>query len=343
MEDHRLNELLQLKAHIEEQISLVEHNFQKLKVLHKRLHKTKALIQIITEINYINQYISELHLLNDKLMEEQEKKQSQDRLSLLEEQFLHISTENDLYPDNAIIEIRPGTGGEEASIFANDLLKMYLKYTEGKGWKTDILNISKGEKGIKLVTVLIKGEKVYSKLLLEAGVHRVQRIPETEANGRIHTSTATVAILPEAEEVDVTINDRDLKIEFFRSSGAGGQHVNKTESAVRITHVPTGIVISCQDERSQHENKARAMKILRAKLYEYTIERARTERDSARKELIGTGDRSEKIKTYNYPQNRITDHRFFLTYYQLDQAMEGNIEDILEQTRIEFNKKQLKI
>lgn len=229
---------------------------------------------------------------------------------------------------NAIIEIRAGTGGDEAGLFASDLLRMYNKYAENKGWKFELLGISESCIGsIKEASASISGKGVFSFLKFESGVHRVQRVPVTESSGRIHTSTATVAVLPEAEEIDVHIDEKELKIDVMRASGAGGQHVNKTESAVRITHIPTGIVVFQQDERSQHMNKLKAMKILRARLFEMAREKAASERASDRKNQVGTGERSERIRTYNYPQGRITDHRIGLTLYKLAQVMEGEALD----------------
>ena len=232
---------------------------------------------------------------------------------------------------NTILEIRAGTGGEEAALFAGDLLRMYLRYAELKGWKTELMSESPSESGgFKEVICLISGERVYSHLKFEAGTHRVQRVPATEAQGRIHTSAATVAVMPEAEEVDVEIRPEDLRIDIYRASGAGGQHVNKTESAVRITHLPTNTVVTCQDERSQHKNKARAMKVLASRLLAAERERQNSELSADRKEQVGSGDRSERIRTYNFPQGRCTDHRINLTLYSLDRIMEGELDPLLE-------------
>ncbi|MBA4209654.1 MAG: peptide chain release factor 1 [Parvibaculum sp.] len=226
---------------------------------------------------------------------------------------------------NVILEVRAGTGGDEAALFAGDLFRMYERYAAGQGWKVDLISVSEGEVGgYKEIIAEISGAGVYAKLKFESGVHRVQRVPVTEGGGRIHTSAATVAVLPEPEEVDVEIEDKDLRIDVFRASGAGGQHVNKTESAVRITHLPTGIVVSQQDEKSQHKNKARAMQILRAKLFDAERERIDKERAANRKGQVGSGDRSERIRTYNFPQSRVTDHRINLTLHKLDQVLEGD-------------------
>lgn len=231
---------------------------------------------------------------------------------------------------NVLLEIRAGTGGEEAALFGADLFRMYSRFCEKNGWKLDILSSSYAEAGgIKEVIALIEGKNVYSQLKYEAGVHRVQRVPTTESQGRIHTSAVTVAILPEAEDVEVNIEDRDLKIDVYRSSGSGGQSVNTTDSAVRVTHIPTGMVVVCQDEKSQLKNKNKAIKVLKARLLEKEQEKAASEISQSRKAMVGSGDRSERIRTYNFPQGRITDHRIGLTLYQLDAFMEGDIKEVL--------------
>ena len=232
---------------------------------------------------------------------------------------------------NVIVEIRGGAGGDEAALFANSLYRMYSMYAERRRWKVEILNINETELGgIKEVSFLIAGEGAYSRLKYESGVHRVQRVPDTEASGRIHTSTVTVAVLPEVEEVEFDINPSDLKIDTFRSSGAGGQHVNTTDSAIRITHVPTGVVVECQDERSQHKNRDKAMKILVSRLYEAEREKQNAEIAAERKSQVGTGDRSERIRTYNYPQGRVTDHRIGLTLYKIEQILNGDMDEVLD-------------
>ena len=230
-----------------------------------------------------------------------------------------------------ILELRGGVGGEESALFAASLLRMYTMYAQSRGWKTDIVNLNETELGgVKECSVLIEGEGVFSRLKFESGVHRVQRVPETESGGRIHTSAATVAVLPEAEEVEVAIDPKDLQIDTYRSSGAGGQHVNKTESAIRITHLPTGLVVECQDERSQYKNKDKAMKVLRSRLYE--MERAKQDAAiaGARKSQVGSGDRSERIRTYNFPQGRVTDHRIGLTLYKIDAIMDGDLDELID-------------
>lgn len=229
---------------------------------------------------------------------------------------------------NAILEVRAGTGGDEAALFAADLLRMYQRYAEINGWKFELMDVSGSDLGgIRDAVASISGRGVFAKLKYESGVHRVQRVPETESQGRIHTSAATVAVLPEAEEVDIDINPSDLRIDTYRAQGAGGQHVNKTDSAIRITHLPTGVVVTQQDNKSQHKNRAKAMKVLRARLYDAERQKVEGERASARKEQVGSGDRSERIRTYNYPQGRVTDHRINLTMYKLDKMMNGEAVD----------------
>jgi peptide chain release factor 1 len=244
---------------------------------------------------------------------------------------------------NAIIEIRAGTGGMEAALFAADLFNMYQKVAVLNGWKVEIINLSNSEGGgYKEIIASIVGRNVFSKLKFESGVHRVQRVPDTETQGRIHTSAATVAVLPEAEEVDVKINDADLRIDVFRSSGPGGQSVNTTDSAVRVTHIPSGIVVSQQDEKSQHKNKAKALKILRSKLYDLQRSQQESERAKARKSQIGTGDRSERIRTYNFPQGRVTDHRINMTLYKLTDFLAGDaFKELSDAIQIQFQEEQL--
>lgn len=244
---------------------------------------------------------------------------------------------------NILLEIRAGAGGEEAALFASELFRLYQKFCERQGWRFDVMSVSQAEKGgFKEVIALVEGSKVYSKLKFEAGVHRVQRVPETEAQGRVHTSTVTVAVLPEAEEVDISINPADLRIDVFRSSGAGGQSVNTTDSAVRITHLPTGVVVACQDERSQLKNKEKAMKILRSRILEAEQEKAAKEHADSRRAMVGTGDRSERIRTYNFPQGRLTDHRINFTLYQLPDVMEGHVEQLLDALQTHYQAEALK-
>lgn len=243
---------------------------------------------------------------------------------------------------NAIIEIRAGTGGDEAGIFAGDLFNLYRRYADDQKWKMEILSVNEAPKGgFKEIVFSLSGNEVFGKMKFESGVHRVQRVPETESQGRVHTSAATVAVLPEAEEVDIHINPADLEFEAYRASGAGGQHVNTTDSAVRIRHIPSGVVVTCQEERSQHKNRDKAMKMLRSKLYEAELEKKQSERAANRKSQVSTGDRSAKIRTYNFPQGRLTDHRIGLTLYNLDDIMKGNLEEVIEALRVQDNLEKL--
>jgi len=243
---------------------------------------------------------------------------------------------------NVIVEICAAAGGDEAALFAGDLYRMYTRYAEANGWKTEIIEATTtGVGGFKEVIFMIHGKGAYSRLKFENGAHRVQRVPETEASGRVHTSTATVAVLPEAEEVDVEIKNEDVKIDTYRASGAGGQHVNMTDSAVRLTHLPTGIVVSCQDEKSQIKNREKAFKVLRARLYDKYQQEAKEEYDQTRKSAIGTGDRSERIRTYNFPQSRVTDHRISLTLQKLDQVLDGELDEFIDALLLDDQTKQL--
>ena len=257
------------------------------------------------------------------LLERKEKLAQQIRLALLPKDAMD--------DHNAILEIRAGTGGDEAALFAGDLFRMYERYAAKQGWKTEVLSVSAGTKGgFKEIVAEVSGRGVFAKLKFESGVHRVQRVPETEASGRIHTSAATVAVLPEVEDVDIHINEADLKIDTMRAQGAGGQHVNKTESAIRITHIPSGIVVFVQEERSQHKNKAKALTMLRAKLYDAEKSKRDSARAAERRGQVGSGDRSERIRTYNFPQGRVTDHRINLTLHKLPQVMEGEaLEEVI--------------
>ncbi len=244
---------------------------------------------------------------------------------------------------NILLEIRAGTGGEEAALFAADLFRMYGRFAEVKGWKVEVLEQNAtGLGGFKEVIALISGERVYSELKYESGVHRVQRVPATEASGRIHTSAVTVAVLPEAEDIDIQIEEKDLRIDVFRASGPGGQGVNRTDSAVRITHLPTGLAVACQDERSQHKNKARAMKILKSRLLDMEQQKQADERTATRRSMVGSGDRSEKIRTYNFPQNRMTDHRIGLSIHNLSAVMDGHLEEMVSALRTHFQAEALK-
>jgi peptide chain release factor 1 len=272
-------------------------------------------------------------------MAEAENKELEPRLEELEEQIKFKLIPKD--PDdskNVIVELRAGTGGDEAAIFVGDLFDMYRRYADKRGWKLNLLSLSESEKGgYKELTFGLEGDEVYGEMKYESGVHRVQRVPETETQGRVHTSAATVAVLPEAEDVDIDVNMSDIRVDTFRASGAGGQHVNKTDTAVRLTHEPSGVVVECQQERSQHQNKDKAMKMLRSKLYEIEEEKQRKERAEERKSQISTGDRSAKIRTYNFPQSRLTDHRINLTLYNLEDIMKGDIGEVIEALRVQDN------
>jgi len=299
----------------------------------------EELVNTYREYKEIQKALKEARaLLDEKLdddfrelvKEEYEEKSS--RMEELQQQLKLLLLPKDPNDEkNVIIEIRGGAGGDEAALFCADLFRMYTRYAERCGWKVEVLDINETELGgIKEVIFSIEGKGAYSRLKFESGVHRVQRVPETEASGRIHTSTVTVAVLPEAEEVDVEINPADIRIDTFRASGAGGQHVNKTDSAIRITHFPTGIVVTCQDERSQHKNREKAMAILRAKLYDMALQEQNAKLASDRKSQIGTGDRSERIRTYNFPQGRVTDHRIGLTIYRLQEFLDGDLNEVID-------------
>ena len=256
---------------------------------------------------------------------------------------LHLVPKDPDDDANLFLEIRAGTGGDEAALFAGDLFRMYSRYAEDQGWSVEVLSANEGEHGgYKEIISRIVGKGAYAKLKFESGVHRVQRVPATEAQGRIHTSACTVAVMPEPEEVgDIEINPNDLRVDTFRASGAGGQHVNKTDSAVRITHIPTGIVVECQDERSQHKNRARAMSLLAARLRDAEVAKRESETAARRKSLVGTGDRSERIRTYNFPQGRVTDHRINLTLHKLDRILEGELDEVIEPLANEYRADQL--
>lgn len=255
---------------------------------------------------------------------------------LMEEEIKVLLIPKDPNDDkNVIMEIRAGTGGEEAALFAGDLFRMYSRYAEVREWKIELIDINEtGLGGIKEVVLSVSGENVFGDLKYESGVHRVQRVPETEGSGRVHTSAATVAVLPEAEDVQIEINPNDLKIDVFRSGGAGGQNVNKVETAIRITHLPTGLVVQCQDERSQLKNRQKAMKVLRARLFDIKVKQQNDEISAKRKNMVGSGDRSDKIRTYNFPQNRVTDHRIGLTLYNLANIIEGDLGELIEQLKL---------
>ncbi len=349
----KLEKLSQRYKHLEEELSKPEvikdvKRYRELSKEHKELaevHETfREYKKVLKEISDAKELLKSpepeiRELAQEELENLQEKaKRLEERLKV----FLVPKDPND--SKNVILEIRAGAGGEEAALFAADLLRMYQKYAEDKGWNFSILSANRtGLGGFKEVIALVEGEGAYSRLKYESGVHRVQRIPVTESGGRIHTSTATVAVLPEADEADVEINPQDLRIETFRASGAGGQYVNTTETAVRITHIPTGIVVTCQDERSQFQNKQKALRILYAKLKDYYERKKMEEIAKERKEQVGTGERSEKIRTYNFPQNRVTDHRINLTLYKLQDILDGKLDEIIDALRARELEERLKL
>ena len=307
--------------------------FQKLAKQHADLeaivNKHREFKQIEKDLAGAHQMVVESEDADMRHMAQEEEKLLATRKEQTERELKLLLLPHDPIDDkNIILEIRAGTGGDEAGIFAGDLFRMYSRYAESQGWKLEVMESSPAQMGgVKEIVAAIQGKKVYSKLKYESGVHRVQRVPATETQGRIHTSAATVAVLPEAEEVDIRIDDRDLRIDVFRASGPGGQSVNTTDSAVRITHLPSGLVVIQQDEKSQHKNKARALKVLRSRLYEMERQARDSARAAERKSQVGSGDRSERIRTYNFPQGRVTDHRINLTLYKIDKVMSGEALD----------------
>ncbi len=311
----RLNELVQERNEIEELVGV----YRRFQTVEKQLEENQALL---SDGDAEMRELAELEI-----------EQLNTERTDLEQQLKQLLLPKDPKDDkNVIVEIRAGTGGEEAGLFAGELYRMYIRWSEAHRFKIELLSISEtGIGGVKEVIFSVKGKGAYSRLKYESGVHRVQRVPVTETQGRIHTSAATVAVLPEADEIDVQVNLNDIRIDVFRASGPGGQGVNTTDSAVRLTHVPTGIVIECQDERSQLQNRAKAMRILRTRLYDMEQQRQFEELGAARKNMVGSGDRSEKIRTYNFPQNRVTDHRINKTVYQLETVMDGDIDDFIDE------------
>jgi peptide chain release factor 1 len=315
---------------------------------------SKELAEIQPLVEHYRQYkdvVAQLEAANEllkdpdmrELAQEEVKTLEADRDRLLAEIKVLMVPKDPNDAKNVVLEIRAGTGGDEAALFAGDLFRMYSRYAERQGWRIEVLNMSdSGGGGIKEVIALIEGQRVYSRLKYESGVHRVQRVPATEASGRIHTSTATVAVLPEAEEVDIHIDAKDLRIDTFCSSGPGGQSVNTTYSAVRITHIPTGLVVSQQDEKSQIKNRAKAMKVLRSRLYEMEMHKQQEAIAKDRRTQVGTGERSEKIRTYNFRENRITDHRIGFTMHQLTEALDGNIGELIDQATSHYQAEKLK-
>ncbi len=306
------------------------------RVLTQEHAELQEVVDSYREYRQLERQVAEARaLLNDPELGElaqEELKEAESALEQLEDRLQTLLLPQDpLDAKNVILEIRAGTGGEEAALFAAELLRMYTRYAEEKGWKVEILSSNEtGIGGIKEVVALVQGSRVYSRLKYESGVHRVQRVPVTESAGRVHTSAVTIAVLPEADDVDVEVRPDDIRVDVYRASGAGGQHVNRTESAVRLTHLPTGLVVACQDEKSQHKNRARAMKILKARLFEVAEREAQAERSEERRSQVGSGDRSERIRTYNFPQNRVTDHRINLTTHRLMEIMEGALDPVVD-------------
>ncbi|WP_368251162.1 peptide chain release factor 1 [Enterococcus sp. 2201sp1_2201st1_B8_2201SCRN_220225] len=303
-----------------------EANTRETVAVYRRYKKTVQSIADAEEMLSENLDPEMTELAKEELVDAKKEKEE------LEEQIKILLLPKDPNDDkNIIMEIRGAAGGDEAALFAGDLFNMYQKYAESQGWKTEVLDSNvTGIGGFKEVVMMITGDNVFSKLKYESGAHRVQRVPSTESQGRIHTSTATVVVMPEAEEVEIDIEDKDIRTDIYHASGAGGQHVNKTASAVRLTHLPTGIVVAMQDERSQLKNREKAMKVLRARVYDHISQAAQSEYDANRKSAVGTGDRSERIRTYNFPQNRVTDHRIGLTIQKLDQILAGKLDEIID-------------
>ena len=337
--EHRLDALLHRHAMVERELAtdLKPDEYVKLS---REFSELTPVIDTIKDYRAIVSEIADLDaMIGDagtdaemRRMAEAEKPALQEKREALEKEIRVALLPKDAMDDHdAILEIRAGTGGDEAALFAGDLFRMYERYAARQGWTVEIMSLSEGAKGgFKEIVAEVHGRGVFAKMKFESGVHRVQRVPDTETQGRIHTSAATVAVLPEVEDVDIQIKDDDLKIDTMRAQGAGGQHVNKTESAIRITHIPTGTIVFVQEERSQHKNKAKALKMLRAKLYDEQRSKLDRERSADRKSQVGSGDRSERIRTYNFPQGRVTDHRINLTLYKLPEVMEGDIGDLID-------------
>ena len=321
----KLTELTKEHANLQELVSLYRQG----KDIQRDIEEAKSLFEDETEQDVRDLAREELLLLEEK------------KDSLEQELIILMTPQDPRDAKNVILEIRAGTGGEEAGIFVGDLLRMYMRYADEQKWKVETLSATESARGgYKEVVCMIKGKRVYSQLKFEMGVHRVQRVPTTESQGRIHTSACTVAVLAEADDLEVNIQTSDLRIDTYRSSGAGGQHVNTTDSAVRITHIPTGVVAECQDERSQHKNKDKAMKMLRSRIFEALREEQSRNISEDRKSQVGSGDRSERIRTYNFPQGRITDHRINLTLYRLDQIMNGDLQEIIDALGANFTAQQ---
>ena len=340
----KLQEIIDKYHHLSQEMTkqAVLSDQKKLSSIAKEHSSLDKVVKVATEyISVLDQIDEDKEMLNEddaELIEiaREELPSLEIKKSKLEEELKILLLPKDPNDDkNLILEIRAGTGGDEAALFASDLYRIYIRYAERRNWKYKIMNSSDtGIGGIKEAIISINGKGAFGMLKYESGVHRVQRVPKTETSGRVHTSAATVAVLPEAEDVDIDINDGDLKIDTYRASGAGGQHVNKTESAIRITHIPTGLVVTCQDESSQHKNRAAALKVLKARLLASEQQKVAAERAAERKSLVSTGDRSAKIRTYNFPQGRITDHRISFTSYKLHEVMDGDLTELIEKLKI---------
>ncbi len=351
MNEKKLLEILENFSDVEEKLSKVtSDNFKEYETLSKEFSHLKPIAEKINNYLKLNKELNDLdELLNSDDIEIKneaviEKNNLIEKISIIESEIKLLLIPKEVEDEkNAIIEIRAGTGGQEAALFASDLLRMYVKYSEIHKWKSEILDISATDHdGVKEVIVNISGKDVFGKLKFESGTHRVQRVPETESGGRIHTSAATVAVLPEVSDLEINIEDKDLRFDIFRSSGPGGQSVNTTDSAVRITHIPTGVVAQCQDEKSQHKNKAKALTVLRSRIYEIEKEKENEQRALDRKTQVGSGDRSERIRTYNFPQGRVTDHRISLTLYKLEQILNGEgLEEVISALITDNNLKKL--
>ncbi len=328
----------------------VIHNADRLRILGQERAELEPVIRVadrllglLDEYRGVQELLSEADDPEMRSLAEDESASLVGQIETLEDEARRLLIPKDPLDDRAaVVEIRAGTGGDEAGLFANDLLRMYQRAAEREGWSIELMTLSEGIPGsVKEVIFTVRGKGVYGRLRCESGVHRVQRVPETESQGRIHTSAATVAVLPEADEVDLEIDPKDLRIDVFRSSGPGGQSVNTTDSAVRITHLPTGLVVSCQDEKSQHKNKAKALKVLRSRLLDRRIAEQDAERSRERRAQVGAGDRSAKIRTYNFPRSRVTDHRIKLTLYTLDQVLDGDLSELIEALRLAHREEKL--
>ena len=350
----KVKSLIERHIELEKELSSGEINKKKYAEISKEYSNLNEIVKQAKEYLNFQKENEDLNIIiNDKNSDIEMKEFANIELEKLKKNFITNEKKLKLYllpkdiadSKNAIIEIRAGTGGLEASLFASDLFKMYEKVSQKKKWEIEIISISKSDAGgLKEVIALVKGQNIYSSLKYESGVHRVQRIPDTETQGRVHTSAATVAVLPEAEDLDIKLDEKDLRIDVFRSSGPGGQSVNTTDSAVRITHIPTGIVVSQQDEKSQIRNKEKGLKILKSRIYDYERQKIDQERSKDRKNKIGTGDRSERIRTYNFPQGRVTDHRISLTLHKLEEFMEGEIfDEMIESLSLQAQQDQLTI